>query len=205
MGATVAMLLAPAAAAAQPSQSSEPAQPEAHRAAETVKFLGGAGAAFVAHEMGHLVFDVIFDADPRFQTVHFGPFPFFAIAHRSDLSPRREFTVSSAGFWTQEAASEWILTRHPDLRHEHAPFAKGALAFDILTELGYGMVALARAGPIERDTRGMAATGVDERAIGVLVIAPAALDAYRYFNPETRWATWASRIAKASSVVLVLK
>jgi hypothetical protein len=46
---------------------------------------------------------------------------------------------------------------------------------------------------------------VDERAISLVVLAPAVLDAYRYFHPEARWAAWASRIAKAGSVVLVVK
>jgi hypothetical protein len=47
--------------------------------------------------------------------------------------------------------------------------------------------------------------GVDERAIGAIVLAPALIDTYRYFRPESRWATWASRIAKAGGVLLVLK
>ena len=51
----------------------------------------------------------------------------------------------------------------------------------------------------------MAEIGVDERAIGVIVIAPALLDAYRYFRPDSRWAKWASRVVKAGGVVLVVK
>jgi hypothetical protein len=50
----------------------------------------------------------------------------FPISHRSDLSPRREFTISSAGFWIQEATDEWMLTRRPSLRDEHAWGAKGS-------------------------------------------------------------------------------
>jgi hypothetical protein len=50
-----------------------------------------------------------------------------------------------------------------------------------------------------------ASIGVDERAIGALVLAPALLDAYRYFRPDARWAKWGSRSAKVGSVVLVLK
>jgi len=67
-------------------------------------------------------------------------------------------------------------------------------------------VAIAKAGPFERDTRGMAnAIGVDERAIGAVVIAPALLDAWRYLQPHARWAVWASRAVKVGSVLLVLK
>src|SRR5262249_43777781 len=120
--------------------------------------------------------------------------------------PRREFVVSSAGFWTQIATSEWLLTKHPNLRGEREPFAKGAFAFDVLTSVGYGTVAMFKAGPLERDTRGMAdSIGVDGRAIGAIVMAPALLDAYRYFNPEARWAVWTSRLVKIGSVALVLK
>ena len=201
----VAALLTAAPAGAH-SDGGQPTQPREHRPADTGKFLAGVAMGFAEHEADHLFFDLLFDAHPYVKVVHFGPVPFFAIAHRSGLSPRREFVVSSAGFWTQEATSEWLLTRHPDLRHEHAPFAKGALAFDLLTSMGYGVVAFARAGPFERDTRGMAASiGVDERAIGAIVITPAILDAYRYFNPESRWAKWVSRIVKVGSVLLVIR
>jgi hypothetical protein len=114
--------------------------------------------------------------------------------------------VSSAGFWVQEATNEWLLTRRPRLRGEHAPLAKGVFAFNVLNSIGYSAVAFAKAGPSERDTRGMAiGSGVDERAIGAIVLAPALIDAYRYFRPESRWAMWASRIAKAGSVLLVMK
>jgi hypothetical protein len=168
-------------------------------------FLAGAGTAFVVHESGHLVADLAFGAGVRVTSVHFGPIPFFAVSHRSGLLPREEVTISSAGLWTQDASAEWLLVRHPDLRTEHAPFAKGVLAFDVLTSLGYGTVAMFRAGPPERDTRGMAATGVNERVVGAMVIAPAAFDAYRYFHPDAAWARWASRAAKAASLLLVVK
>ena len=158
------------------------------------------------HEGGHLVFDGIFDASPRIEGIRFGPVPFFAITHRGGLSPRREFTISSAGFWIQDLSSEWLLTRRPSLRAERAPLAKGVLAFNLLNSAGYACVAFARAGPFERDTRGMAQSiGVDERAIGAMVLVPAVLDAIRYFKPEARWATWLSRAAKVGSVVLVAK
>ena len=169
-------------------------------------FLAGGALALGAHESGHLLFDAAFDAQPRIEGIHFGPFPFFAITHRGDMSPRREFTISSAGFWVQEATDEWLLTRRPSLRAEHAPFAKGLLAFNVLNSVGYGFVAFAKAGPFERDTRGMAdSIGVSERGIGAMVMAPALLDAYRYFRPDSRWAKWASRAVKVASVVLVAK
>jgi hypothetical protein len=191
---------------AQQDSTVQQAQPEGNAALDTVKFLAGGALGLAMHESGHLIFDAIFDAEPRITGVHFGPFPFFAISHRSDLSPRREFTISSAGFWVQEATDEWLLTRRPSLRDEHAWGLKGLLAFNVLNSVGYAMVAFAKAGPVERDTRGMAdSIGIDERVIGVFVLAPALLDSYRYFNRGSGWAAWTSRAVKIGSVLLVLK
>jgi hypothetical protein len=199
----------PISALAQPSLSGTPAtatRADEQRAVDVVYFLAGAALGLGMHEGGHVVFDTVFDAGPGVAGIHFGPIPFFAITHRSDLSPRREFTISSAGFWIQEASNEWLLVRRPGLRREHAPVAKGLLAFNVLNSIGYAVVAFAKAGPAERDTRGMAASiGIDERAIGALVLAPALLDGFRYFKPESRWARWGARSAKVASVLLVLK
>jgi hypothetical protein len=191
---------------AQQTSTDQPQQQAARRKTDLVKFLAGAAVGLAAHEGGHLVLDFAFDARPRVKRVALGGIPFFAITHRDDLSPRRELAVSSAGFWVQESWNEALLTRRPDLRHEHAPFSTGALAFNILTSIGYGVVALAKAGPPERDTRGMAdSAGVDERAIAAMVMLPAVLDGVRYFKPNASWAKWVSRAAKASSVLLIAK
>jgi hypothetical protein len=185
---------------------SRPAQADEHPLRDTVEFLAGSAIGLGLHEGGHLLFDAMFDAEPGLAGVHFGPIPFFAITHRNDVSPRREFAISSAGFWVQEASNEWLLTRRPTLHREHAPLAKGLFVFNVLNSVGYAVVAFARTGPVQRDTRGMAASsGIDERTIGALVLAPALLDAYRYFRPYARWAKWGSRSAKVVSVVLVLK
>jgi hypothetical protein len=191
---------------AQQSADAPPAQPDGQAALDTVKFLAGAAAGLVMHESGHLLFDAIFDAKPYLTGVHLGPVPFFAISHRTDLSPRQEFTIASAGFWIQEATDEWLLTRRPSLRDEHAWGMKGLLAFNVLNSVGYSLVAFAKAGPPERDTRGMASSsGIDERVIGAIVLAPALLDSYRYFNRGSGWAAWTSRAVKIGSVLLVLK
>jgi len=211
MCALAMLAAAPASPAAAQTQDEQPvaaAQPTGVRldVADTLKFLAGGGLGLVMHEGGHLVFDAAFDANPYVERIHFGPFPFFAITHRTGLSPRREFTISSAGFWVQSATSEWILTAHPGVSHERAPLLKGVLAFNVLNSVGYALVALARAGPAERDTRGMAdSIGVNERAIALVVAAPAVLDAWRYLDPESRAAKWSARLAKAGTVLLVLK
>lgn len=192
-------------AAGQPSgvsQSTSREQP----VATVGKFLAGAAAALAAHEAGHVVFDLVFDAEPGLKKVSFAGIPFFAITHRSGLSPRREVTISSAGFWEQHAGNEWLLRSDRQLRRSHAPFAKGVFAFNVLSSVAYSGAAFTRQGPIERDTRGIAdSLGVSERWIGALILAPAILDVIRYVQPEAKWARWGSRSAKVAMVALVIK
>jgi hypothetical protein len=201
----LAIALVPSAAAAQ-AQEQDSTQGVNRTAAAIGKFVGGAAVGLAAHEGGHLFFDLIFDADPGIKRVEFNGIPFFAITHRSDLSPRREFTVSSAGFWVQHATSEWLLTTRPRLRDEKARFAEGMLAFNIGASVAYSFAAFTGGGPPERDTRGMAASArLDEGWIGAIVLAPAVLDAWRYLDPEAKWAVWTSRALKVGAVLLVVR
>jgi hypothetical protein len=168
-------------------------------------FLGGAAVALGAHEAGHVVLDEVFSAQPGIRRVNAGPFPFFAITHHP-VSPGREFTISSAGFWVQHATDELIFARHPRLRDEHAPFLKGMLAFNVLTSVGYAGAAFVRRGPLERDTRGMAVSArVDEPWIGVAILGPALLDGARYYRPDVGWLKWASRATKIGGALLVIR
>jgi hypothetical protein len=65
---------------------------------------------------------------------------------------------------------------------------------------------LAKTGPPERDTRGIAASArVDERWVGALVLAPAVLDAWRYYHPDAKWAVWTSRGVKLGMILLVVR
>jgi hypothetical protein len=170
-----------------------------------VAWLAGAALGFAAHESGHLIFDVAFDADPGVKRVTFAGIPFFAITHRNTVTRRQEFAISSAGFWVQHATSEWLLTHAPDLRRRHAPFPKGWLAWNVGASVAYSVAAFGRFGPPERDTRGMAGSlGVAEPWVGAMILAPAALDAWRYVRPESRWARHASRTAKVAMVLLVI-
>ncbi len=170
------------------------------------KVLLGGAAGLGLHEAGHLVANWAFEEKVKVKKVDYAGIPFFALSHAPDLSPRREYVVSSAGLWTQYLYSEHILTHHPRLKEEDSPFRKGMLTFHVVTSLVYAGAGLARTGPVERDTRGMAASRrISERWIGALVLAPALLDVYRYFNPDARWAAWTSRGVKMGSVALVMK
>jgi hypothetical protein len=170
-----------------------------------VEFFAGAALGLGLHESGHLVFDAAFDAHPGVRKVSAGFIPFFAITHEP-VTPLKEFTISSAGFWVQHSGSEFLLSRRPNLREEHAPFAKGLLAFNVLTSVMYAGAAFARSGPAERDTNGMAlAADIDEPWIGATILAPALLDGARYYRPRSRTLRWASRGAKIAGALLILK
>ena len=193
-------------AIAQDVPSEPPTQNVQSTASSTGAFLLGAGTAFAAHEGGHLLFDAIFDAHPSIKKVSFHGVPFFAITHEFGLSDRKEYVIDTAGFWVQEATNEWLLHRHPDLRHEHEPYLKGVFAFNVLASVAYAGAAFVQTGPSERDTYGMArALHRKEPAVGVLVLLPAVFDAVRYYHPGAAWAVWGSRSSKLAGVVLVFK
>ena len=193
----------PTAAQETPTPASEP---QDSRGVQVAKFLGGAAVGFGAHELAHLLADAACGADVSVKKVDFHGIPFFAIAHSPDVSPRQEYVISSAGFWMQHATSEWILSAHPNIRGEARPFEKGMLAFNVFTSIGYASVAFFETGPAERDTRSMASSlGVSERWVAVMILAPAVLDAIRYFHPHAGWAKWSSRGVKIGLVVLTLK
>ena len=199
----VLIALFPSVAAAQADVQESPQG--VNQTAAVGKFLAGAMVGLVAHEGGHLLFDGIFGADPGVKRVEFYGIPFFAITHRH-VSRRQEFVIASAGFWVQHATSEWILTRRPRIRDEHAPFSKGVLAFNVGASTAYSIAAFAKIGPPERDTRGMAVGArLDEGWIGAIILAPAVLDAWRYLDPDARWAVWVSRAVKIGGVLLVFR
>ena len=199
-------LLLPTAAVGQVVETTPAPPVQRSRGADIAQFLAGGAIGLLAHEAGHLLFNVVFDADPAVRRVEFHGIPFFAITHRPDLPPAQEFTIASAGFWVQHATSEWLLTKRPRLRFERGPLAKGVLAFNVIASGAYAGAAFARTGPPERDTRGMAiSAGIDERWVGALILGPAVLDAWRYFDPEARWATWTSRGLTAVAVLLVFR
>lgn len=167
--------------------------------------LAGVLLGLGVHEGGHLTVNLLLDADPGIKRVSYGGIPFFAITHEP-VSPRKEFAISSAGFWAQHVASELILSRHPRLHDERAPVLKGVLVFNTLVSVMYAGAALAGTGPPERDTRGMAvAARISEPWVAPLVLGPAALDVVRYFRPESRTARWASRLMKAGAIVLIVR
>lgn len=190
-------------ASAQPE--TETAQQRDHSAGKRIaSFLAGAATGLATHEAGHVMMNLALGERPGIRKVDFHGIPFFAITHSQGLPHRKEFAISSAGFWVQHAANEWLV--RPPARGGRRPFASGVFAFNVATSAAYAGAAFARTGPEERDTRGMAASArVDERLIGALVLAPAVLDAWRYFHPGSRWAAWTSRGVKIGMVVMIAR
>lgn len=199
----VNLAMAEPVAAQEPSSSASTSE---HLTTALPHFLVGAALALGMHESGHVFFDVLFDAHPGLAKVNFHGIPFFAITHEPGLPPREEFTIDSAGFWVQEAGNDLILTKLPNLRDTHDSFLKGIVAFNVLASVAYAGAAFARTGPVERDTYGMAESlRWKEPYIGALILAPAILDAVRYYDRNPKWAMWASRGAKVASVVLIVR
>jgi hypothetical protein len=196
---TFVLLVAPHLAAAQDAGHGS----EASRVRSTLTWLAGGLAGLGIHESGHVLTSALLGAQPSVRAIQAGPLPFFAITHESVTAPK-EFVISASGLWMQGASVEWLLHERPQLARERAPFLKGVFAFHVATSTLYGFAGFARVGPQERDTKGMSmTTGIPEPAIGGLVLAPAALDLYRYFRPESKWAKWASRGAKVVLIGLV--
>ena len=70
------------------------------------------------------------------------------------------------------------------MRRNGSSLVKGLVAFNVLASVAYSLAAFARTGPVERDTRGMAdALRWKEPWVGALILAPAVLDAVRYYQP----------------------
>jgi hypothetical protein len=190
------------------AQSDDQAQPAdtASTGKQFVLFLTGAAAGLGAHEGAHVIADLAFGEKPGLKKVDFHGIPFFAITHRSGRPLNEEFVISSAGFWMQNAGNEWLLSKRPQLKSEPAPFTKGYFAFNVLASVAYAGAAFAKTGPEERDTRGMAAASrLDERWIGAIILAPALLDAWRYYHPDSKWATWSSRGVKIGMVLMIAR
>ena len=181
------------------------ATPVSAQTTQVVQFFAGAALGLGFHESAHLIADEAFGANPGVRKVSAGFIPFFAITHEP-VTPTKEFIISSAGFWAQHIGTDITLSRHPQLREEHAPVLKGLLAFNVVTSVIYAGAAFARHGPVERDTRGIAVSAdVDEPWVGVTVLAPAVLDAVRYYRPNSRRLRWASRAAKVGGTLLIFR
>lgn len=172
-------------------------------AGNPTKFFTGAFGAFLGHESGHLVANWALGTDPYLMGVHYGPIPFFTIQPGKPMNNHQHYITASAGFNAQSIINEVVLTSHPNLMRENEPTLKGLTAFNFWLSIGYAATAFAKAGPQERDTKGMAdSLGINERWIGAIILVPTALDTYRYKHPDSKWAPIASRLSKLAIIFL---
>ena len=156
-------------------------------------FFLGAASGFVAHEMGHMFTDFILGKSVNFVPVQLGPFPFFAIQPCCNLTRQEQYAVASAGFMVQYVNSELILWISPRIRSQRHAFLKGVLALDIGLSIGYAISAFLPDGiaPAQSDTGTMArALGIPQWQVGLMILAPAMVDIYRYLVPTSVWAPW---------------
>ncbi len=192
-----------ASAAPEPTELEahpEPAPP-AFALRDLKPLLGGALAGLALHESGHYLLNLGLHTDPYLKRVDTADIPFFAVTYRKEVTLRQEYAIASAGFWVQHGMAEAVLAKYPYVWKEAPMAVKGAFAFHLATSLVYAYAALAKSGPPERDTLGMArGLGIHERWVGLAILLPAALDAYRSFHPDAPWATWTSRGLKVSFV-----
>lgn len=191
----------PAVKAEAPSVTIRPTRGSLLEAKELWPFLGGAFGAFSLHEAGHYAMNLALGTDPYLKHVEHAGIPFFAVDYRNEVTPRQEYAIAASGFWVQHAMAEALLRKYPHLWREAPPAVRGAFAFHLVTSLIYGYAALAKSGPNERDTLGMArGLHANERWIGFAVLLPAVLDFYRSLHPEARWAALTAKGVKIGFV-----
>lgn len=183
----------PAAAVTVRERAPAPAPASDYRrVSDWALLLAGAAAGFVAHEAGHLAFDLAVGNDPEFRRVSLGPFPFFAIAPRKAPSDNAAYTAAMMGVLVEAAYTEAIYARNPELRYRHKPLLEGMLAFHLALDLGYAITGFANVGPNESDVNTMArAAGIPRWSVALMLAAPLAFDVLRYVRPDTRrWSMW---------------
>lgn len=183
------------------------ARPAACREADFRRFtdylwlLLGAGIGLALHEGAHLALDYALDTKPIVVPVSLGPFPFFAIQPTDIRNDQQRYSIAMAGFMMQDLYSEIILHADPRLREHHRPLLKGMLVMHVGLMLGYAITGFANIGPPQSDVNTMSrALHVPTWGIGLMLITPAAVDTYRYFVPNSRWAPWVSLAGKLSMV-----
>jgi hypothetical protein len=186
-------------AAPQHAAADERIAPEAdfRHAADWGWLLLGAAAGFVGHELGHVAADLMAGKSIDLVETHLGAVPFFAIQPCCHLTRAEEYAVASAGFLVQDVASELILWTAPRLRSQRHAFLKGVLILHVALSLGYAITGLLGVGPPQSDVNTMA-RGLDAPSwqVGLMILAPAVVDVYRYLVPGSAWAPWVSVQAK---------
>ncbi|MFT3700160.1 MAG: hypothetical protein QM831_43845 [Kofleriaceae bacterium] len=180
-------------------------------------FLAGGAVGFLAHESGHVAMNYALGNSPEVHGITtFGFIPFVAIAPALQCSgsvclkrdgtplafgPSGKYLIVTAGYDVQHLTTELLLTLTPRLRYDDAPFRKGLFTFDILLSVGYAVSDYLGVEDSHGDSlNAEQASGINRFVFATLLIAPAILDTYRYFNPKSKWAPWVSRGTKLGMI-----
>ncbi|MEM9728603.1 MAG: hypothetical protein AAF997_08460 [Myxococcota bacterium] len=178
--------------------------------------LGTAGlvVGFIGHEMGHILMNFAYGNVPNFEGLRYAGFvPFFRISSGVSCnddgcfkqSTGEEFKggrtgvylITAAGFNVQHVINEVLLSLDPNLQHHRSPFQKGLLFFNLSLSIGYSLSTWFQVDDIG-DIQGMAnASQLNPNWVALMVLIPSALDVYRFFLPDSKWAPWVSRGSKA--------
>jgi hypothetical protein len=212
------MLPGHAACQSLPSVKAAMANKPPTRARTVGMGLLGFATGFLAHEMGHVVTNLMLGNVPEFQGfLVWGFLPFFAIAPNIDCpngvcvkengqefgaGPRGKYAIVSAGYNVQHITDEIILTRSPDLLHQYAPYRKGILLFNVFLSCMYSAGVWTGLQDPHGDLAGMGrASGYSQVGLSMALMLPAIIDTYRFFVPSSaRWSAWVSRGAKLAFV-----
>jgi hypothetical protein len=179
-------------------------------------FAGGALSGLALHELGHVTANLGYGNAPSVQGIVIDHFiPWFVIDARLTYAHgvyyqhdgavfagggRGYYVINTAGFMVQNLGSEILLSAHPPLGDEHAPFAKGLLWMNMLLSIGYSTASLLGVEDPHGDIYGGSRhSGYPSQLIAGVVLSNGTLDLLRYLLPENVWLPWLSR---ASKVVL---
>lgn len=180
--------------------------------------LGALGfvTGFLSHEAGHLAANLALGNVPRLEGfLVWGFVPFFSIApgircegeacvtrdgSRFAAGRRGKYFIVSAGFHVQHLTDELLLSLDPELRFRDSPLQKGLLLFNVFLSTMYVVGEWTGLSDPHGDLGGMRQmSGYDGRLLSLSLLAPAVLDAYRFFYPGSAgWSAWAARGAKAA-------
>jgi hypothetical protein len=176
-------------------------------------FAGGALSGLTLHEMGHVLTNLAYGNPPHITGILYGKFiPWFvidpALTEREGVFYKSNgavfaggrkgyFVINTAGLQVQNIGSEAILSAHPGLLYEKAPFLKGMLWMNMILSIGYSTASIIGTEDPHGDLFGAGQHSQFPHALtGGIVFANGALDVLRYLIPDTDWLPWLSRTSK---------
>ncbi len=177
-------------------------------------FAGGAVTGLALHEMGHVLTNLAYGNVPGVSGILYEKtIPWFVIDarltyrngvyYKADGSVfsgggRGYFVINMGGFTMQNLGSEIILSTHPRLLYEGAPYTKGILWLNMLLSIGYSTASFVGVEDPHGDISGGSRhSGYPRQLIAGLVLTNGTLDLFRYFFPDNEMLPWLSRTSKA--------